>query len=136
MILVLQIVMWGSINFWKNYGQVFPWTTDTSNQGYQCLAMSIVIFILLLRKRKIRFYRMIEKISKVSLEIYLISYVFDRLLYHFLNMTSLTFGQKLLMIPLTVGMIFSVSAAAAVLINRIVQEAFVCVKNCVVSISK
>ena len=131
MIFLLQIFAGGGINYLKNYEHIFPWSTDTNYQGYQCLFVGPVIFVLLLKKRKIRFYQGIEKVSKISLEIYLISYIFDRLLYHFINLIPLAFAQKLFVIPLTVGITFTASAVTATFINWIVQRVYVFVRNIV-----
>lgn len=105
----------------KNYKTVFPWTQDTSYAGYQNIIVAVLLFVLCLQiemKHEIA-VKVVQTISKVSLEIYMISYISDRLIYHVLNAIVSEFTYKLAMYPLISILILGMSGVVAFGINQI-----------------
>lgn len=122
--LAAALLIFSSMNYLKFYGGLFQFTADTSESGYQAATIAILIFIIC-KNVKIN-NKTIQKtvgfFSKLSLEMYMISYVFDRVIYHFINEKIHSFEIKLALYPLICVLIFALSACAAFIINKATES--------------
>lgn len=107
--LVSIIMILGTLNYFKNYGIVYPWALDTSYGSYQSVMVATLIFIYIY-KLTIEIHwikRIVIVISKCSLSIYLLSYLTDKVFYHFFNIYINSDILKLvLLVPSVLVIIF------------------------------
>ena len=61
-------------------------------------------------------------LSNASLGAYLISYMFDKLVYTQLNSAVINVNQKYLWFPITTLLVFSLSLASALIIDAIIKR--------------
>lgn len=88
LLLLLAIAVFGCYNFWRSDGGSFVWAAN-STWGGENLITAYLEFSLLLSLRLDRLPRALQAImtciSKISLGIYLISWIFDKLIYALLK---------------------------------------------------
>lgn len=84
LLLILAVAVFGCYNFYRSYGGKFIWGSN-STWGGENLITAVLIFVLLLHLRPQRWPGFVRGamvyISKISLGIYLISWIFDEIIY-------------------------------------------------------
>lgn len=122
--LIVSIIGFGTINFFKNYGIEFPWSLDTAYGSYQSCIVATLIFLLLLRIRIYPGYKVnaLTILSKHSLAIYLLSYITDKLYYHFFCVYAKTDFIKILGCLPTVMIITVATLVMSIPIDYMVEK--------------
>lgn len=93
-LLAICMIVFGSVNFVKTQNHVFPWNNDTAYGGYQCVIISILVFIIFLKTGNVRnpvVRKPIIWTAKNALPVYLVSHIFHDYLYGFQQ--SITGGE-------------------------------------------
>lgn len=122
-IILTSAIIFGTINFLKNKDSLFPWNNDTAYGGYQCLVLSIAIFLFFLRcnidNNKVK-TRIIYLISKYSLGAYLVSYVFDDYIYGII-LTRFDFFQRVLLMTISIPLVLLLSVLTSASCYPLIQ---------------
>ena len=66
--------------------------------------------------------KLIETVSLVSLQLYIVSYIFDILVYRGFNASYATFDEKLVRMALPIGQVFIYSFVVAFIIQFIYNQ--------------
>lgn len=121
-LIVLSIVLTGGFCYWRSYNSVFNWGSWCTAGGFANLFNAPLIFIFLLRISTIKLPKwsvsVIHLVAKVSLPLYLVSYVFDSLWYPVLN-TKIALSWGLIYYPVSIAVTFSASFALALIIEKV-----------------
>ncbi len=118
-VLLLAGVLLGSSLFiiWRCHGKAFEWGTYNDWFGWQNTASSLLLFMLLLDLNLSRvpriFCRLISWTARLSLGIYLSSWMADSWFYPLLNSHVPQMVMRLNYFPITVLIIFTCSAASS-----------------------
>lgn len=126
-IFLLLGVLLGSTLFiiWRLRGQTFEWGTYNDWFGWQNVASSVLLFILLLHINLSGLphmgKRLLLGISRLSLGIYLSSWMADAWYYPILNRHVPQMTMRLNYFPLSVLIVFTCSAGAALIAEVMVQ---------------
>lgn len=84
LLLLLAVVLFGSYNYWRSDGGNFVWASN-STWGGENLITATLLFGLLLQMKPKRWPRMVQSwlvyLSGISLGLYLVSWIFDRIVY-------------------------------------------------------
>ncbi len=107
MILSVSLLL-GSISYYKSYGKIFEWGSYCNYNSLFVFVISVLIFVFLLNLKNIKvnlFTKIISRISKVSLGMYLLSYIFDNFFYKILN-SHITMQSRFVYMPIIVLTVF------------------------------
>lgn len=92
LLFIISFIGFGWFNYYRSYGRAFDWGLFTQNNGFQSVILSVLIFIIILNIRvKLKsnvIKKIITNISKLSLSIYLVSWIFDDKIYTYLRQTD------------------------------------------------
>lgn len=121
-VLLVSVILFGVINYIKNYNILFPWGLDTSYGSYQSIVIATLIFIILLNMsiKKPFMVKIITALSKYSLLMYLVSYLVDKAYYHCLLKIADTNILKLVFYFPSVIIIVLISLLVSIPLNMIV----------------
>ncbi|MCH5297707.1 MAG: acyltransferase family protein [Ruminococcus sp.] len=119
------IVLFGSFNFYRSYGTTFKSGVYVYWYGFEPYVLSSFLFVLLTRietdKLSIKTKFALWKLSDLALGIYLISFVFDKLVYDVLNRTITPMQERLPFYFITVPTVFILSAVASYIMNALAK---------------
>lgn len=122
LLLVLAVAVLGCYNFWRSDGGSFVWAAN-STWGGENLITAYLEFSFLLSLRLDRLPRALQAImtyiSKISLGIYLISWIFDKLIYALLKTYVLATNDRWPYYFIVVPSVFLCSMAGASLLYLI-----------------
>ncbi|MCQ2514930.1 MAG: acyltransferase family protein [Ruminococcus sp.] len=119
--LVLSILLFGTYNYYRDYGTTF--TELLYNHWYSCevYVVSVLSFSILLRIKTENYSDNIKlilfKISELTFGMYLISYIFDKLIYTTLYKYVGTVAERLPYYFIVIPIIFLLSAVASFFMN-------------------
>ena len=133
-IYIICILVFASINYlccyrstWQNNSFTCDWA------GYQNIISSILLFLILssFSYKKIPKFitKTINNISKGSFSMYLLSFIFDSIIYKILNENISLYQNKILFYPIVVLSVFTLSFIAAYLINFIINKCETIIKK-------
>ena len=134
-VFLAALVLFGTFNFCRSYGTTFKSGVYLYWYGFEPYVLSSFLFVLLTRIKteklntKVRF--VLWKISDLALGIYLISFIFDKLVYDVLNKTITTMQDRLPFYFITVPLVFILSAAASLIMNILADGIIVLFHNIV-----
>ena len=123
LLLVANVVLAGSFNFWRSLGTIFsygPWQDWGSLQN---VVSSVLVFLLVTcldgsgwsdRVKKVLSY-----LSGLTLSAYLVSYIFDSLFYPHLNAAVEAVTHRLLWFPVIVPLVAVCSLALAAAVEGV-----------------
>ena len=121
-LIVLSIALTGGFCYFRSYNSVFNWGDWCTAGGFANLFNAPLIFIFLLRISTIKLPRcivsVIYSVAKVSLPLYLVSYIFDSLWYPILN-AKVVLEQRMFYYPLSIAVTFISSFILAVLVDKV-----------------
>lgn len=121
--IMLSAIVFGTLNYKIRYGETFAWGTYADYYGFEVFIMSVLIFNFLLNldlsKTNNLAKKSITKISKLSLGMYLSSYIFDTTYYQILNENKEDIISKFKYIIIIVPAVFLSSIILAQLIEWI-----------------
>ena len=118
---LLAILILGTFNFYRSYGTTFKSGIYVYWYGFEPYILSVLLFVLLSRiktdnmNEKVKF--VLWKVSDLALGIYLISYIFDMLVYPVLNEKITTMTDRLPFYFVTVPIVFICSMLASAVLN-------------------
>lgn len=119
LLLVLAAAIFGAYNFYRSDGLKFQWESN-STWGGENQITAVLLFIFLLNLHPDRWAGWIKsalvKISKVSLAVYLVSWVFDQEIYRAFKALVPVTEERWKFFPLVVPSVFLCSFAAAVIL--------------------
>ena len=118
---LLAILIFGTFNFYRSYGTTFKSGVYVYWYGFEPYVLSILLFVLLSRiktdnmNEKVKF--VLWKVSDLALGIYLISYIFDMLVYPVLNAKINPMTDRLPFYFVAVPIVFVCSMLASAILN-------------------
>lgn len=118
---ILVFLFAGIFNYYRSYGNIFIWGPWQVYSSLLVTAQSVLVFSLFLKLDCSRLPAAIQnvfaKISDISLGAYLISWIFDSIVYTRLNDAIPSLQQKLIWFPVTVTLVLAGSLMCAYLID-------------------
>lgn len=85
LMILLSVTAFGGLNFYLSYGKKFVWSSCNDWGGFENLLDSVLIFVFCLKLNLKRLPVFLKKViilfSKISLGIYLYSWIFDQYFY-------------------------------------------------------
>ena len=122
---LLAIVIFGTFNFYRSYGTTFKSGSYIFWYGFEPYVLSVLLFVLLSRiktdnmNEKVKF--VLWKVSDLALGIYLISFIFDTLVYEVLNAKIAVMTDRLPFYFVTVPIVFVCSMMASAVMNIVAK---------------
>lgn len=122
---LLAILIFGTFNFYRSYGTAFKSGSYVFWYGFEPYVLSVLLFVLLSRIRtdnmneKVKF--VLWKVSDLALGIYLISYIFDMLVYPVLNAKINPMTDRLPFYFVAVPIVFVCSMVASAIMNVVAK---------------
>ena len=107
---LLAILIFGTFNFYRSYGTTFKSGSYVYWYGFEPYVLSVLLFVLLSRiktdnmNEKVKF--VLWKVSDLALGIYLISFIFDTIVYAVLNEKITVMTDRLPFYFVTVPIVF------------------------------
>lgn len=124
-ILLITIIVFGSFGYYRSYGVKLEWAGYNDWGGIQNVVNSVLVFILLLHinfeKIPVIMKKMIVKISELSFGMYLVSYMFDNIVYPKLNNYISDMPRRMEWIVVTVPIVFLSSMILSRIMNWILS---------------
>ena len=123
-LVVFSFIITGTMIYFKYRGNTFIWEEWNSWNGFiDCINSSFTFMLLLrldyTRLQKSAFSRGITMFSKISLYIYLLSYIFDSLYYEIFNDIIKNYELKCLLYVIIVSAVFLSSFTLGLLVDGI-----------------
>lgn len=119
---VISILITSGFCYFRSYNNVFNWGSWCTAGGFANLFNAPLIFLLLLRlpiQKVPKFISgIIQLVAKVSLPLYLVSYILDSLWYPVLN-SNVVYEQRIYYYPLSIIITFSGSFVLALVVEKI-----------------
>lgn len=120
-LLVLLLLVYSGMDYWNSSSGMLLWSAHSSYDGFKATSVTLLIFILFLKTDLSRWpvfvKHCIEKLSLLSFNIYLLSFISDTLIYDFLRSNVSSVALRLAFVPLTIAISLVISFAMAVIIN-------------------
>lgn len=120
------VLVLSALTLLANYHKIFAWTNENDYMGYQPMVMAILIFILLLRlpfkKKTVGNYRLLTKISSMTLTIYLFSDLSDSIIYNQFKILVPDVQHRLLFGPLVVTLSFLIATILAIIVAYVIKK--------------
>lgn len=122
---LLSILIFGSFNFYRSYGTTFKSGIYVYWYGFEPYILSTFLFVLLSRIKTdnlstgVKF--VLWKVSDLALGIYLLSYIFDTLVYPILNANINPMTDRLPFYFVTVPLVFLCSLIGSAILNFIAK---------------
>lgn len=131
-LLASALIIFAAFNFYRSYGTTFKTGPYIFWYGIETYILSSLIFVLLSRIKTDRFSDGLKyslmKISDLALGIYLMSYIFDTIVYEKLNQAVPVMTDRLPYYLITVPIVFICSAFASAILNfisKLIQKAVI-----------
>lgn len=122
MLIVLSIAFTGGFCYFRSYNTVFNWGSWCTAGGFANLFNAPLIFVFLLRVSTDKLPKwivsVIHLVAKVSLPLYLVSYIFDSLWYPVLN-AHVALEQRIFYYPLSIAVTFTSSLVLAFVVEKV-----------------
>lgn len=122
---LLAILIFGTFNYYRSYGTTFKSGTYVYWYGFEPYVLSVLLFVMLSRiktenmNEKVKF--VLWKVSDLALGIYLISYIFDMLVYPVLNAKINPMSDRLPFYFVAVPIVFVCSMLASAIMNVVAK---------------
>ena len=126
LLLILACTLFGFINYFKNYDYFYPFTKETSYSGYQSVVISCLITMLVLNTniKNTVIKKGIYILSKYTLGTYLISYIFDVVLYYIVKHIFNNIAGLSLVLPFTILVNLILSTLTSFFITEISEKLY------------
>ena len=119
--LLLTILLFGSFNFYRSYDTTFKSGVYVYWYGFEPYVLSTILFALLSRLKTEKYKPSVKfalwKLSDLALGIYLLSYVFDVIVYEKLNKAVPVMLDRLPYYFVTVPIVFVCAAISSAILN-------------------
>ncbi len=123
--LALSIGVFGTLNFLRCYGTNFKVTVNIFWYGFEPYILSVLLFSLLLRIKTDKIHKIpkliLWKLSDLVMGMFLVSFIFDSLIYEQLKNAVPEMTDRLPYFFLTVPIVFVCSAIGAFIIDLIAR---------------
>lgn len=123
--LMISVVFFGTFGYWKSHWTLFEWGVYNDWGGIQNVLNGVLVFLILtnmnFEKMPKILKEIIVRISKLSLGIYLISYIFDNCFYPKLNEAVHSMPKRIEYYFVLVPLVFVCSTIASQLINWVID---------------
>ena len=120
--IVLSIVLTSGFCYFRSYNDIFNWGSWCTAGGFANLFNAPLIFVFLLCVSATKLPKwivfIIHFVAKVSLPLYLVSYVFDSLWYPILN-ANVVCEQRIFYYPLSIAITFTASFVWAIVVEKV-----------------
>lgn len=129
LLIIVTTIFIGIFNFWYSFGKSFVWGSYQNYSSLFVVILSCLCFNLLINidysgwNNKIK--KIIEIASSATLGAYLISEVFDKIIYSKLNESIVELKYKVIFYVIIVPVIFILS----VLISTLINKSYTLIKN-------
>lgn len=128
-LLIASIVIFGSFNFYRSYGGGFKSGTYVYWGGFEPFIMAVLVFVIISRFKKANqlpnpVRLALLKVSDLAIGIYLLSYIFDMIVYEKFNSAVLVMTDRVWYYILIVPLIFVCSMILAALVNFVSKSIF------------
>ena len=124
-IFAISLILFSSFNFYRSYGTTFKSGVYVYWYGFEPYFLTVFLFTLLSRIKTDNFNTGIKyllwKVSDLALGIYLLSFIFDSIVYPILNKAVPTMTERLPFYLFTVPIVFICSALSSAIINFIAK---------------
>lgn len=135
-----SLFVFGTFNYFRSYGTTFKSGSYVYWYGFEPYVLSVFIFMLLKRIKTENFSAgakiALWKISDLALGIYLISFIFDRIVYQQLCEKIPMMTDRIIWYFATVPLVFVLSALASALMNILAKYLIAGGKMIVSSVKK
>lgn len=124
-LLGVTTILFGTFNYFRSYGGTFKSGIYVYWYGFEPFVSSVLVFALLMRIKTDKMPNSVKfclwKVSDLALGIYLMSYVFDRLIYEYLCKQVPVMTDRFPYMLLTVPAVFICSALASAVLNLLAK---------------
>ena len=121
----ILLFLFTAFNFYRSYGDKFQSGIWVYWYGFQPYILSVMLFVMLSRLKANEWKTPVRvalwKVSDLAFGIYLMSFIFDKLIYTFLNERMVSIFDKLPYYFVTVPLCFVCSLIASFIINLIAK---------------
>lgn len=128
-----SLIIFGTFNYFRSYGTTFKSGSYIFWYGFEPYILSVFLFMLLKRINTESFSTgakiALWKISDLALGIYLISFIFDRVVYHQLCEVIPVMTDRIIWYFATVPLVFVLSALASAVMNIIAKYLIIAIKK-------
>lgn len=125
LILLVSFLLFGSFSFYRSHGGIFEWGLYNDWRGIQNVVNSVLVFLLLLQIKTEKIPEIVKKgivkISELSFGMYLVSYIFDSIVYAKLNSFIPEMVMRMGWIVVTVPIVIVCSALLSQLFSLIIK---------------
>lgn len=123
LLLLLAVAVFGSYNYWRSDGQTFVWASNSTWGGENLITATLLFGILLnvnTRRWPETVRHVVVFVSKISLGLYLVSWIFDQIVYSgYLNVYVEETAARFKFYPLAVAVVFFGSMGGSVILYGI-----------------
>lgn len=121
--ILVSVLVFGSLNYFLNYGSNFDWGVYGDWGGFENLINAVLVFVFLSHLKLDKIPKLIKNvlilISNLALGIYLVSWIFDNYAYQILNAKILDAPHKIEYYVPMVLFVFVSSLILSMIINYI-----------------
>ena len=133
LLLILFTLIFSSLfNIWRNYNRNFEWGAYSNFEGIEPLILSVLIFLFIKNIKMDMLPCIIKKgivtISELSFGMYLVSWIFDSILYSKLNNTIALVPHRLEYYIIVVPLVFLASLALSAVLD-IINQIFIFIES-------
>lgn len=122
---VFSLFLFSTFNFFRSYGTTFKSGTYIYWYGFEPFVLSVLLFLLIKRIKTENMPKaakvVLWKVSDLALGIYLISFIFDSIVYPILCEKVILMPDRLPFYFVTVPIVFVLSAAASFIMNLVAK---------------
>lgn len=122
---VFSLFVFSTFNYFRSYGTTFKSGTYIYWYGFEPFVLSVLLFFLIKRIKTDNFPKAAKialwKVSDLALGIYLISFIFDSIVYPVLCEKVILMPDRLPYYFVTVPIVFVLSAAASFIMNLVAK---------------
>jgi len=130
-----SLLLFSIFNYYRSYNSTFVWAKYNTWQGFQSAILSVLLFLFILQLDTTKIAgnkiinKSITKISEISLGIYLVSSIFDAIVYDKLNLFITEVPKKLESYIIVVPIVFLLSFITAYVLDHINRFIFYGINN-------
>ena len=121
---LISLFVFGAFNYYRSYGSTFRTGSQINWGGIQTYLLTVMLFVMLSRIKtdnwSVGVKKFLWKVSDLALGTYLMSYVFDRVIYYdYLNRNVPVMQERLPWFLLCVPIVFILSNFASLILNAV-----------------
>lgn len=129
-LLVISLILFGIFNYMRSYQTTYEMSDYNSFQGIQPTILAVLVFLLILHMNLENISNILKsiitKISELSLGMYLVSSIFDTLIYPKLNARILEMPKRMEWYIVIVPLVFICSLVLSGILDYISRFIFYC----------